>query len=65
MVVYICTKCHENILDGTKVMEPTLFSKKKSKGNNSINTIFIGKISKEHNYLNCRWSNSPFSLHIV
>ena len=26
MVVYICTKFHENILDGFKIIEQTLFS---------------------------------------
>ena len=29
MVVYICTKFHENILDGIKVMERTQFSNEK------------------------------------
>ena len=35
MKVYICTKFHENILDGIKV--------------NTADMIFIGKISKGHN----------------
>ena len=28
-LVYICTKCHENILDGIKVIKWTKFSKEK------------------------------------
>ena len=38
MVVYICTKFHENIFDGIKVIERTRFSlEKNSKGHNSVN----------------------------
>ena len=37
MMVYICTRYQENILDGMKVIEWTQF--------------FIGKISKGHNSL--------------
>ena len=32
MVVYICTKFHENILEGIKVREQTQFSKEKFQG---------------------------------
>ena len=40
MMVYICTKYHENILEGIKVIEQTQFSKEKnSKGQNSVNNI--------------------------
>ena len=41
MTLNICTKFHDNILDGIKVIERTRFSTKKSKGHNSIK---------------CRWS---------
>ena len=37
MVVYTCTKFHENILNGIKVIERTWFSwDKNSKGHNSV-----------------------------
>ena len=36
MMVYICTKFHENILDRIKVIELTRFSKEISKGHNSV-----------------------------
>ena len=40
MVVYICTKIHENILDGMKVTERTRFSSEKnSKGHNSVKNV--------------------------
>ena len=35
MMVYICTKFHENILDGIKVTEQTHFSK----GHNSLKNV--------------------------
>ena len=40
MMAYICTKFHENILDGIKVIERTRFSEeKKSKGHNSVKNV--------------------------
>ena len=36
MVVYICTKFHENILNGIKVRADMIFIGKISKGRNSI-----------------------------
>ena len=36
MVVYICTKFHENILHGNQVIEWTLFP---SKGHNSVKIV--------------------------
>ena len=40
MVVYICTKFHENILNRIKVIVPTRFSYTKiSKGNNSLKNV--------------------------
>ena len=37
MVIYICTKFHENILDGIKVIERTHFSEEKiRRGHNSV-----------------------------
>ena len=36
MVIYICTKFHENILDGIEVIERTIFMGKFSKGHNSV-----------------------------
>ena len=65
MMAYICTKYHENILYGMKVIEWTLFSQQKiSKGRNSIKNLgrdtvlFLctssdgGLISKGHNSVN-------------
>ena len=40
MVVHICAKFHENILNSIKVIEQ--------------DTIFIAKISKGHNSVKCR-----------
>ena len=41
MMVYICTKFHENILEGIKVIEQTLqFSKENNpKGHNSVRNV--------------------------
>ena len=40
MMVYICTKFHENILQGIEVIEQTQFSKEKfQKGHNSVKNI--------------------------
>ena len=40
MVVYICTKFHENILDGIKLIERTRFSLEKiSKGHNPVKRV--------------------------
>ena len=40
MAVYICTKFHENILYGIKVIRRTRFSQEKnSKGHNSIKIV--------------------------
>ena len=40
MVIYICTKFHENILNGIKVIERTRFSIAKiSKGHNSVKNV--------------------------
>ena len=39
MVVYISTKFHENILDGIKVIERTIFLAKISKGHNSVKNV--------------------------
>ena len=40
MMVYICTKFHENILDSIKVIERKRFSYQKiSKGHNSIKNV--------------------------
>ena len=40
MMVYICTKYHENILDGMKVIEQdTIFIAKISKGHNSVKNV--------------------------
>ena len=40
MGIYICTKFHENILDGIKVIARTWFSKEKSlNGQNSIKNV--------------------------
>ena len=40
IMVYICTKFHENILEGIKVVEQTQFSKENiSKGHNSIKNV--------------------------
>ena len=40
MMVYICTKFHENILEGIKVIEQTQFSKEKNlKGHNSVKNV--------------------------
>ena len=38
MVVYICTKFHENILNGIKVRADMIFMGKISKGHNSISS---------------------------
>ena len=40
MVVYISTKCHENILDGIKKYRAdTIFIRKISKGHNSVKNV--------------------------
>ena len=39
MLLYICTKCHDNILDGIKVIKRTRFSFKKSNGHNSAKDV--------------------------
>ena len=40
MVIYICTKFHENILDGIKVIDRTWFSwVKVSKGRDSLKNV--------------------------
>ena len=39
MMVYICTRFHENILEGIKVIEYTIFIAKISKGHNSLKTV--------------------------
>ena len=40
MMIYICTKFHENILEGLKVIEQTRFSFSKiSKGHNSVKIV--------------------------
>ena len=39
MVVYISTKFHENILDGIKVIERTIFIRKISMGHNSVKNV--------------------------
>ena len=51
MVVCICTKLHENILDGINVIEGTRF--------------FIRKISKRYNYVKMQMNYDSISLHIV
>ena len=51
-MVYICTKFHEHILEGIKVIEQTHFSKEKiSKGHNSVNKramIALGRSPEYH-----------------
>ena len=45
MVVYICTKFHENILNGINVLERTRYLKEKiSKGNNSVKNVGGGRV---------------------
>ena len=39
MMVYICTKFHENILDGIKVIADTIFIGKILKGHNSLKNV--------------------------
>ena len=41
MMVYICSKFHENILDGIQVIKRTRFPKKKnlSNGHNSVKNV--------------------------
>ena len=46
-MLYICTKIHENILQGIKITN---------------DSIFIGNISKGQNSTKYRWSYASFSL---
>ena len=39
MMVYICTKFHENFLHGIKVIELTISIRKISKGHNSVKNV--------------------------
>ena len=61
MMVNICTKFHENILKGIKVIEQTQFSKVKiSKGHNSIKNV--GGVTV---LVLCTWSECGLYLYNV
>ena len=51
VMLYICTKFHEIILNGIKVIERTPF--------------LYGKLQRELFCKKCRWSDRSLTLHIV
>ena len=58
MMVYICTKFHENILNGIRVMERTRKVNGRTEGQTDewhdiIRPVFDGRIKKQNWFLEC------------